>query len=163
MFSIPTAALYHMSLPEDGWKVLGSPPYSGHCISVFRLVIRVEEVVLALSEIYQFKFRVLKQKQVRRLDVSMANASLLEVRTRTDERKKHWNEFWFFPKLVVLLPFPIEIFQIHVLVHVLSDYTESVGVVHSLGEIVAIKFNHIGVVLNLRQLNCFLFVFIKLV
>jgi chitinase len=65
--------------------------------------------------------------------------------------------------LVLLLSFSIEIFQIHISIHVFGNNSQFVRVVLGLAKIVSIGSDDVGVVLNFHELNCFFLVLIELV
>ena len=80
-------------LPQNGRKVLGSAPYCGHSKCLSLIVIVVVEVVLTLSEIYEFGLVVAEQEEVGGLDVSVAYAPALQEGAGRDEAAVHADEF----------------------------------------------------------------------
>ena len=60
-----------------------------------------------------------------------------------------------FPEGALLLPLSEKVLQVGATVHVLADHGDSVGVIHCLVKIVSEELEHIGVALNLVELNCF--------
>lgn len=120
----------------------------GHRVRIFLFVVQVVDVILGLSEVNEFELVVRQEEQVGGFDIAMADTAVLQKRRSRDDGAVHSHQFFLFPGLVGFLPLPVDILQVHVVVHELSDNTKSECVVHCLAEVVAIEFDDIRVVLH---------------
>lgn len=141
------APIDHVCLPQNRREVLRCASDGSHSERLPIFVSGIVEIVLALSEINQFKLAFLCEEQIRRLDIPMANSFALQKRTRRDERAIHLNQLLLSEMLFLFLPLPVQVFQVHISIHVLRDNSEFVGIVFSLAEIISIRTNDIGMTL----------------
>lgn len=78
MLSEPRIAVYHMCLPQDRREVLRSSSDGCHSKGFLVLIIRVIEVVLALSEVYDLHLVVGHEEEVGWLDVTVTDSLALQ-------------------------------------------------------------------------------------
>lgn len=73
-----------MRLPQDGREVLRSSPDGRHCKGFLVLIVRVVEVILAFSEVYDLHLVVGHEEEVGWFDVAMTDALALQEGTGGD-------------------------------------------------------------------------------
>jgi hypothetical protein len=81
---------------------------SGHCKSLFLIIVGIVEVVFTLTEVNYFGFIILQEKQVGWFDVSMTYSFALQERTGRNKTAVHGGELRLCPKHVRLLSFAIK-------------------------------------------------------
>lgn len=88
---------------------------------------------------------------------------LLEQRADGVEGEHDCDEFGFLPLDALFLAFPVDHFEVGVVVHVLRDDAKTIRRVLRFREVVAVEANDVRAVLDFRELHCFFFVFVELI
>ena len=104
-----------------------------------------------------------QQKQISRLQISMAEANALHVRQCAHERHEHLFHFFLSPEEAHLLSFAEDVFEVLLVLDVFTNNANSERIVHRLIEKVTVKLDYILVILRLKQLYSLLFVLIELI
>lgn len=125
-----------MSFPKDRRKILRSSPNSGHSESLPILISRIIEIVFALSKVYEFKLILLSYENICWFDVPMADSFALEERAGGYERAVEFNELFFCPVQILFFSLSEQILQVHVVVHILCNNTQFIGVVLCFAQVV---------------------------
>lgn len=84
MFSKPRTSIYDMRLPQNRGEVLRGASNRGHGESLSVFVSWIIEIVFALTEINKLELIFLSDKDVRGLDVTVADTFALQERARRD-------------------------------------------------------------------------------
>jgi hypothetical protein len=93
----------------------------------------------------------------------MANTFLLQVGACGNETEEHLYQLVLFPSGIGFLLLAVQVLKICIMIHVLSDDTESECVVHGLSEVVPIKFDYVSEILHLAQLHSFLLILVEFI
>lgn len=107
MLSKPRIAINDMRFPQDRGEILRRASDCSHCECFLLFIVRIVEVILALSEIDDFCLVVTQKKEIGWFDVSVADSLALQERTGRDETAVHPHKLRLGPEEIGLLAFTV--------------------------------------------------------
>ena len=106
------------------------------------------EEIFALSEVNDFDLATGEQEKIGRLQITMAQADALHMRESGYQWNKHLLNLVRLPKELRLLSLPEDVLKVLSLLNILTNDTDSVGVVHRLIEEVTVELDDVLMILS---------------